>query len=139
MRELSDELGLDRKTVKIWFQNKRQYYRKKTSSHSDEVAYPSVDEYLMYRDISSSEVLQPPPTMTSTGRKVFSDIGANLDIMDTNDENMEEGSQSHDGSEHEGDVYNDGEIITVRMGDDMGEGQQSPGRGRLIRGSDGFR
>ena len=56
MSELSDQLGLDRKIVKIWFQNKRQYARKKGSLVEREEDY--------YYDYPSERYMTaPPPTM----------------------------------------------------------------------------
>ena len=57
MSELSDQLGLDRKIVKIWFQNKRQYARKKGSLLEREEDY--------YYDYPGDRYLPtaPPPTM----------------------------------------------------------------------------
>lgn len=56
MSELSDQLGLDRKIVKIWFQNKRQYARKKGSL----VERGNEEFYYEYQDRYNPSSATPP-------------------------------------------------------------------------------
>ena len=56
MSELSDQLGLDRKIVKIWFQNKRQYARKKGSL----VERGNEEFYYEYQDRYNPSSAAPP-------------------------------------------------------------------------------
>ena len=68
MSELSDQLGLDRKIVKIWFQNKRQYARKKGSlveRGSEEFYYADYPTTVMPGDRYNPEIGSTPPSMAA--------------------------------------------------------------------------
>ena len=76
MSELSDELGLDRKIVKIWFQNKRQYSRKKGSLLEKEDDYMNMN--FEYQDLESyshnNTGSVPTMTMINHDSKTMEDI-----------------------------------------------------------------
>lgn len=95
MSELSDQLGLDRKIVKIWFQNKRQYSRKKGSLLERE------EDYFEYQDSFSSSGAPPTMTMVNVNR-TMDDISYKLNddsvTYKINDDYMSEksGDESSD-------------------------------------------